>query len=424
MGISPPRLTVDHMAKNVEYKKTFVLSHGDHSEAKYLRVMVDDSLKEWVTTDKGMEFSWPHASEGGEKQFPLTLIVKAPSDAANGTYSGTIRIINSSDPYVSAEENGAGASVSLAVAIEANLTLTDEQVLDYEVHSIKAAHEVEEDSPYEFVMHLENKGNVKAKPTKVEVDFYDQFNQQKLEAQETTDYGSVEPFVQDGEIVASVPHSLKIGHYWARVMVFKDNDMIKEDDVKIEVVPVGSLAKQGSLKQLTNDPSVDPGSVLKVTGDFENAGKVGVFAKLVVEVYKGDSLIEVLESDKRSVAMGQTEALEVFFAPEERGEYRLEGKVEYSGKVTPTVESTVVVGAVIAKPMLSKVVIAGAAILLAIIIALIIFLSFRRKKAMAELKSETLRDGGNELSQEYEEGKSTGNDVEGKKKNDESHRIN
>lgn len=374
LGISPSRLTVDHMAKNVEYKKTFVLSHGDHSEAKYLRVMIDDSLKDWVTIDKGMEFSWPHASDGGEKQFPLTLTVKSPSDAANGVYSGTIRIINSSDPYISAEENGAGASVSLAVAIEVNLTLTDEQILDYDAHSISAPHEVEEGSHFEFVMHLENKGNVKARPTKVEVDFFDQFNQQKLETQETTDYGSVEPFVQDGEIVASVPHSLKVGHYWARIMVFKENEMIKEDDVKIEVVPAGSLAKQGLLKQLMNSSSIDPGSLLKITGNFENTGKVGVSAKLVVEVYKGDNLIEVLESDKRSVAVGQTEALEVFFTPEERGKYRLEGKVEYSGKVTPVVDSSVRVGKVIS--MGAILVLIG--IVIAIVIVVLIVKSRRR----------------------------------------------
>lgn len=378
LGISPSRLTIDHMLRDSEYKKTFVLSHGEHSEAKYLRVLVDDSIKDWITTDKGLEFAWPASSGGGEMQFPVTIIVKTPSDAPNGDYSGTIRIINTASP--DDVSGGTGASVSLAVAIKANFTLTDEQVLDYEVHTISTAAEVEQDSPFEIVVHIENKGNVKARPSKVEVDFYDKFNKTQIGSQETEDFGSVGAFEADGEIIVDIPHGLELGQYWARILVFKDDEVVKEEDIAFEVLPTGSLAKQGALRQLNHESTIDPGNILKITGDFKNTGERSLVAKFIVEVYKGNSLVEVLEGDGRSVGVGQSEELAVFFTPQEDGEYRLEGRVEYSGKVTPTVKSTVMVGATAAAAaagfMSLKVLLIGLVILI-VIVAIGIFLKLK-----------------------------------------------
>ena len=376
LGISPPRLMVDHMVKNVEYKKTFVLSHGEHEEEKYLKIVVDDSIRDWITTEKGMEFEWPHSSQGGDFQFPLTIIAKAPEDAANGTYSGNIRIINTAEPYDENKESGAGSSVSLAVSIEASFTLTDEQVLDYEVHSIESPQAVEEESSFEFIVHIENKGNVKAKPSKVEVDFYDQNNEKLLESQETTDYDEVAAFASDGKTVVSVPQSLELGHYWARIKVFdKEGEMAKEDDVMFEVVPIGSLAKQGSLRSLTNASSIGTGEMLKIVGEFENTGQVNVAAKLVVEVYKGNSLVKVLESTKKSVRVGKAEKFEALFTPEKAGKYKLVGKVEYSGKETSKVESSVLVGGIFG--MISPTVMIIIVVLVVIVIAILI----RRRKS-------------------------------------------
>ena len=240
LGVSPSRFTVTHMIKNIDYKKTFVLSHGEHSEAKQLRLEVDDALEGWVTTSMGTEFTWP---TGSGAQFPLEIIVRAPADVPNGNYAGSIRIINTGFNEDVAEVGGAGASVSLAVAIEADFTLTDEQLLDYDVHSIFVPHQVEEDSPLELSVHIENRGNVKASPSKVVVDFYDQFNTTLLESQVVSNLDSVEPGVDDGEIIVEVPQTLGIGHYWARAVVFRDGIAVKEEDVTFEVVATGDVTE-------------------------------------------------------------------------------------------------------------------------------------------------------------------------------------
>lgn len=370
LGISPSRFTVDHMLRGIPAEKTFVLSHGEHSEAKFIKIEVDESIRDWVTTDRGLEFTWPG---GSDTQFPLTVIVTPPDDIANGTYTGSIRIINTTDPENAA--GGNGASVSLAVAIEGNFTVSDEQVLDYEVHTITTPDQIEEGSPLEMIMHIENKGNVRARPTRVEVDYYDKFNEVLLEEDEVTDMDSVGAFEQDGQILVEVPHTLAVGQYWARILVFGEDGLLKEEDKVVEVVPAGSLAKQGTLSGLEHASSVNPGEVVKITGNFENTGSTIVTARLEVEVYRGSSLVDVLESSARSVRVGKTEELSVFFTPEQAGKYRLEGTVSYSGQVTPTVKSTVNVGGVAGVSGMTIIIIGIIAIL---VIGVVIFM-MRRK---------------------------------------------
>ncbi len=381
LGVSPTRFTITHMIKNIDYERTFVLSHGEHSEAKFLRLEVDNAIEDWVTTNMGKEFTWPTSSGAGDAQFPIKIIVKAPKDVPNGNYTGAIRIINTSAPKEVAAISGAGASVSLAVAIEADFTLTDEQLLDYDVHSIFVPHQVEEDSPLEISVHIENKGNVKARPSKVEVDFYDQFNEALLESQIIQDLDSVDPATEDGEIIVEVPQTLGIGHFWARVLVYKDATVVKEEDVTFEVVKLGTLQMRGKLLAVRHEPSIDPGEVLKIVADFENTGKIDLAAKLIIEAYKGGSLVEVVESDARGVRIGEKQELTAFFTPPGEGEYRLVSKVEYSGQETPAMETTVVVGdvgAITTNTLLIVVIITLSVVSVILVITVVMFLKRKR----------------------------------------------
>ena len=365
LGISPSRLSIDHMLRGVEHRQTFVLSHGNHEEAKYLRVLVDDEIADWVTTDQGLEFTWP---EDGEQQFPINVIVTPPRDAPNGTYSGDIRIINTIEPDVTAEGNS--AIVSLAVSIKAEFTLSDEQVLDYDVHTIRISPEVEEETPLEFTLHIENKGNVRAAPTRIEVDFYDKYNESKIASEDAEGFGSVAAFDQDGEILVELPHGLSTGQYWARVLVFQDDTLLKEADAVFEVLPTGTLEKEGKLKGLENEANIDVGSVLKINSEFENTGEQDLVATLMVEIYRDDQLVEVLESTARSVRVGQTEQLAVFFTPQEAGTYMIEGKAEYAGQETDIARSKVTVGMAAMEIFTTRNIAIGVAILIALIIIL------------------------------------------------------
>lgn len=376
LGISPSRLTVDHMLRDSEYRQTFMLSHGDHSEAKFLQVLVDESIEGWITTEHGLEFTWPEARDSEGAQFPLEIIVKAPSDAPNGNYKGTIRIVNTSS--VDAAKSGSSANVVLAVAIKADLTLSDQQVLDYEIHAISVIPKVEEDSPLETIVHIENKGNVRAKPTKIEVDFYDKFNETFLGEYDETDLDSIGAFVEDGVITVNAIHGLSVGQYWARVLVYRDNTVLKEEDVVFEVVPTGSLSRKGEIVSFDHEQNIGPGEILKIVATFKNTGKVDVTAKLSVEVYDGSSLVEVLEGDGRRVRVGKSEELTVFFTPEKEGKYKLVGKVEYSGQVTSSSESSVRVGAVVGGGVSLPVILIIVIVLIVAIVGGILFLKSKK----------------------------------------------
>ncbi|MCH8987085.1 hypothetical protein IIA94_02880 [Patescibacteria group bacterium] len=192
----------------------------------------------------------------------------------------------------------------------------------------------------------------------------------------------------DGIIAVEAPHGLAPGQYWARVLVFRDQTVLKEEDVVFKVVPTGSLSKQGEITAFTNEPTVNLGEILKIAATFANTGKSDVTAKLSVEVYKGSNLVEVLEGDGRRVRVGNTEELTVFFTPGQAAQYRLVGTVEYSGQIPPPTESSVRVGVVTGGLSLPVIVIIVIVLVGAIVGGILLFLKRKKEAHKSEATSQ------------------------------------
>jgi hypothetical protein len=190
-----------------------------------------------------------------------------------------------------------------------------------------------------------NTGNVMARPTKVHVEIFDKLNKTQLESTNITEMGSVEPFTT-GSIAIAVPTKLTIDQYWARVTAYKDETVLKEENMVFEIVAVGSLQKSGNLKELQLNKKAAVGEVAKITGVFENTGKSNYSAKLVSEIYKGKKLIGVAESDLTTVNMGKTENIIAYFTPDSSGNFTIKSWVDYSGGKSNKRESKIAVGSI------------------------------------------------------------------------------
>jgi len=375
LGISPSRMTVKHLLRDSHYEKTFVLSRSDPKETVNFRVLVEGSIKDWITTDKGTEFTWP----ASQQRFPVTVIVEPPSDTPNGLYEGSIRFITVPKPEE--ELGGSTAVVVLAAAVQAKLTVTGEQVLEYTILAVTIK-VVEEGLPIGIAITINNTGNVKARPTKVHVDIYDKFKEILLESHDITEteMGFVDAFKRD-DIIIEIPNKLGIEQYWAVVSIYRDDVLLEEESVMFEIVEAGSLQRQGILKEIINEEEVELGEIVKITGVFENTGQTGLSAKLVLEIYKDGKLVDLIESELISVEQGKTESLTAYFKPTEEGKYIIKGHIAYSGKTTAAKESTFNVKAK-AKDLVTSSIVAlvikALIIILCLIVGIVIF--FRMKK--------------------------------------------
>jgi hypothetical protein len=374
LGISPSQMILPNLSKGSHVERTFVLSRSDPKEDFYFTATMEGATKDWTTLNKGMEFTMP----AGEQRFSIVVIVNIPKDIANGEYKGGIRLESSSKSPNETSENG--ASISLSALIQTDFTITGEQILEYEISSIKIQ-TIEEGSPLEVSLTIINTGNVEARPTKVHVEVFDKFDENMLESQDIVEMGSVEPFVT-GDITIPVPTKLGIDQYWARISVYRDEVLLKEQSLVFEIVEVGSLQKNGNLKELLCNQKVAIGEVVKITGVFENTGQSNYSAKLVAEIYKNGKLVKLAESDLTNVNTGKTENLSAYFTPDVSGEYIVKAQVTYSGGKTPEKEAKISVGNV---GLLASVGAIGlppavAVALLIFIVAIIILTAYFKKK--------------------------------------------
>ncbi|KPJ55184.1 hypothetical protein AMJ47_01570 [Parcubacteria bacterium DG_72] len=331
LGISPSRIIIEHLLRDSHYEKTFVLSRSEPKEDLNFRVLVEDSIKDWITIDQGTEFTMP----AGQQRFPITIIVEPPPDTPNGSYGGNIRLISA--PRAQEELGGSSAVTSLAAVIQSNFTVTGEQVLEYSILAINIKL-VEEESPIGITLTINNTGNVKARPTKVHVDIYDKFKEIFLESYDITEMGFVDAFRKD-DIIIEIPNKLSAEQYWAVVSVYRDNILLEEESVVFEIVEAGSLEKQGILKELLIDKEeFGLAEVVKITGLFENTGQVILSAKLVLEINKDDKLIDLIEGELVEIDVNGTKNLVAFFKPPEIGKYTIKGYAIYSGKTSSSKE--------------------------------------------------------------------------------------
>jgi len=78
----------------------------------------------------------------------------------------------------------------------------------------------------------------------------------------------------------------------------------------------------------------EEGETIPIAARFKNTGEKEVDAQFKGQITLGDKIIQILESDKFSVQIGEIEKFNFFFTPKKPGKYIISGRVFYSGKKT------------------------------------------------------------------------------------------
>jgi len=236
LGISPSQWIEKHALRGSRIEKIFTLSRAEPKEDLYFKAEIEGEIKDWIKIDKGLEFTMPK----GEQQFPIKVIIDVPQDAEYRGYQGGVRLKSESKT-----ETVEGIGVALHALIQIDLTVSEEEFLDYEILQI-AIPKQEEGKPLKVVLKIWNRGNVEAKPTKLTADFWDKYKSEQLESTEITDFSEIKavaPF-SEGEITLSLPIQFEPEQYWANVKVYHDEEILKSEDIFFEIVEAGGLEKE------------------------------------------------------------------------------------------------------------------------------------------------------------------------------------
>ena len=242
-GISPPYVTNRNLTQGSHFESKIWLSRGDPIEDLRVEVAVDvPGASDWISIDKGKSFIMPK----GEQRTPMTVLVNVPKNAEFKSYPGYIRL--TTYPVRPPEEKGGGVAIVLGARIDVNLEVKDIKIFDFAVkrvniYDLEEGHKVlwwYSAGKIKFEMEIENLGNIKASPTKVQFDIYDEKEENLLETTQTKKMEKVPPFEKQ-MITAVLSTKLPPRGYTAVFKIFKGDEIVREDKTHITILPRGTL---------------------------------------------------------------------------------------------------------------------------------------------------------------------------------------
>lgn len=247
-GISPPYVINENLTPGSHYEAKIVLVRGDPEEDWQTNISFNIPKAEgWISIDKGNQFILPK----GEQQVPIFIKVDVPRNAKYGKYKGVLRIetipVKTASPGL--------VSIALGGQISVNLDVVKNKIFDFKVRNVKVF-DLEEGyrnwlgyhpGQINFAMQIENLGNIKAAPTKVIFNIYDENEKNLLETVETSKIPKIEPFATEWT-VAKLPTKLIPGSYWAKYQIFKNDEVANDGKVHLSILPSGTLPHKNNLK--------------------------------------------------------------------------------------------------------------------------------------------------------------------------------
>ncbi len=241
LGISPPYIRNAGLAPGSHFEQTLYIIRSDADEDLEVKVEFGvPGADSWLKLDKGNKFLLPK----GETKFPLTFSIDVPMQAAFGRYKGTIRITTKSLK----EAEGGQVSLAFGILADVDINVVAMKIVDYRIRGTKIQ-DVEEAYKIGFInppgivnfsMQIENKGNVKASPTKVVLVVYNSDRTEIIDTIETNKVPKVKPFATEW-VTARIPAYIQAGSYPSVYKIYRDDKVIAEGDVHLSVTPKGQV---------------------------------------------------------------------------------------------------------------------------------------------------------------------------------------
>ena len=89
-------------------------------------------------------------------------------------------------------------------------------------------------------MNIENKGNVKTAPSKVAIEVWDLGKQKLLQSSVDNSIKKIDPF-STAAVTAEFPTKLPPGQYWAKVKIYKEQEIVNYYEIAFTIADPGAL---------------------------------------------------------------------------------------------------------------------------------------------------------------------------------------
>jgi hypothetical protein len=329
IGVSPSVVRFNKMIKEgyAEVKITITTSTELPIKAHFTR---EGEIQDWISfTPQGEIFNFSKS-----KPYEFMLIIQPPADAKSGNYTGSLKMTTDELATV---DSGAGSSIIAQIELPLYIEVIGDEIVQCKAGAI-SAYNTETGKPFNVKATVENDGNVRLR-SEVKVDVWDQYQTQIIFS--NTFYGDQILPTRSKDILKEINNELPVGQYFADIYL-KDCDVSSR--ITFDVVEKGQISDAGQFIGIrTNDIaySKEPMPIIPM---FQNNGIRKVVAQFKGEVInlKTNKIARVLESDSLEVNPGETMEFNMFFIPEEAGEYQISGRIVYNNKITFNEASKVV----------------------------------------------------------------------------------
>jgi len=331
IGLGPSQTTITDALRGTIVERSLTVFNVGDTDGN-ITLVAEGAAGTWVTfhpmTPQGSALQYLVVK--GRSNIPLVVRLTIPADTANGNYTTTIR---AQLRPVSAAGTGLGSSTVIEATSQLSVGVTGEQKVSGTVNYV-AADDTEANYPLAIRALFQNTGNVAVNP-EIKVTVFG-----KNKTIESVSYSGTQ--VKTGQtetiIVRWNTTNVEPGDYSARVGVSVGTTTIKESEIPFKIFPAGTLSRQGNLTILKYDGVPAVGTVVKITGIFENTGTIETKAKLMGEIYRDGILIDTFSTDELSIPIYTTGDLIHYFKLETPGDYTIKSYVLYEGKKTPQKE--------------------------------------------------------------------------------------
>jgi hypothetical protein len=258
-------------------------------------------------------------SAGESKE--ITIKAMPPMDVSNGEYTSFITA------YLEPAEPGSELSLNIAAAIKTKLIISGKQKIGLSVDGI-TADSAEQGLPIILSAELSNTGNVRLSPS-AEITI-------KKNTRTIKKVSSALPELLPGSTSKAMinlsSQGLEPSNYTASARILIGSKKMAEQSLDITIYPYGTFTRVGEFLELSLGKTPELGMTAKHIARFRSTGSIPLRAKLKSELYLGNSLVQVVESDEMLVMPGETAELAAYFTPPKPGSYTLISKIAFEGK--------------------------------------------------------------------------------------------
>ena len=275
------------------------------------------------------------------------VYIRPPATAAVGEYEGKVSVtITGADIDVESEGTGVAVKLGASALMKVDVTGTEVKKMGFAA-GIRLS-ETEYPLPARLDITARNTGNVEIRPLAI-LDVYgiggNVLKTYELEGEKVKPQESLH--ISETLDISPFP----AGNYTTLLRVYPDAISFRRGDAPslelntllLVIYPRGTLSIIGNLRDLEVIGS-EAGNPMKITGFFTNNGQQILNAKLVAEVYSGETLRGVVESKEMESRPGNEIELVAYYTPPGNGEYVVNAYVQFGIKSSNVVSKSIVIG--------------------------------------------------------------------------------